>query len=254
MGTIKTAAHGALVLALLVACVGPSTDSMHATNADSSQQGTISEPAVDANRQTPEPYALASDQFLRADSFWSAAVAIAELEVEHYSTLEEMTAAATAVIVGRVLNQVEGPTVRDSSEPVDAAYKFVGYEVDVLELLAGQLPVGGETIVLSTHYAPDVESTEPTLMFLRWRGEGYSLDSDGTAYDPVRDWDLAGYRLVSSQGLFIDSPSGAWNPVVFAAEGYTEDDPTVLQDPVARQAIEMSLSELIALVVSVNGD
>ena len=161
-----------------------------------------------------------------------------------------MADSATAVIFGRVVNRVTGPTVISEDEPIDGEYTLGGYEVEVVELIAGGLPVGDETILFSTYLSAEATSDTPALMFLRWKGEAYQRGLGETTPEVIRTWDESGYRLVSSQGLFIDSPAGAWNPILMAYEGYLENDPTQPFDPVARQAQQLSIDEIVELVLA----
>ena len=184
-----------------------------------------------------------------AVAFWSSMGIAGGREAERFFNLEEMAMSAHAVIVGRVIGEVTGPTITDASEPIDAEYTLVGYEIEVMEVVRGSLPVGGDAFTLSTWGAPDEFSTAPALMFLRWKGQGYE-DGWGKAPEAIEAWDRAGYRLVSSQGLFIDTPSGAWNPISEASYGYLDEEPSKLADPVAQEARSLSFEDLLALITT----
>ncbi|MDF1598129.1 MAG: hypothetical protein P1T08_18830, partial [Acidimicrobiia bacterium] len=114
----------------------------------------------------------------------------------------------------------------------------------------GSLPVGGKTIQLSTYLTPDDYSSQPALMFLRWTGQSYEDGWGKTTPEAIEAWDRAGYCLVSSQGLFVNALIGAWNPISSEHEGYLEEAPMILADPVAQQVRHLSLDELVSLVKS----
>ena len=236
----------ALAFALLVSSCGGSARETDPTEAQA-DNGTHSVSSESNTAQAVEDAAPTPSGLDDAVAFWSSMGIAGGSEAERFFDLEEMAMSAHAVIVGRVIGQITGPTITDLDEPIDAEYTLVGYEVEVLELVRGSLPVGRETILLSTFLAPDTSSSAPVVMFLRWKGQGYE-DGWGKAPEAIEAWDRAGYRLVSTQGLFVDTPSGVWNPISEASYGYLDEEPSKLADPVAQEARSFSFEGLLALI------
>jgi len=194
---------------------------------------------------------LSKSDINEAQAFWSSSMGISNArELNSFADIEEMASYAHAVIVGRVVGEVVGPTISGLDEPAGSEVTLVGYEVEVIELVRGSLPVGEKTIKLYTYLAPDTYSDVPALMFLAWTGQAYEDGLGRNTPEAIEAWDRAGYRLVSTQGLFVSTPEGSWNPISEISYGYMEDDISRLADPVAEEVRAMSFDDLTSLVGS----
>lgn len=244
-------AHMALAGLLVVGCGAesslPADPSAGSTSQPTSPASSAPTPAATSELETP----LFGDQV----AFWSSAALPGALEVHLQRTLEDMIRDSTAVIFGTVIGEVEGPEI-DEDAPDGTTFHLTAHEVRVDELVAGSLPVGGDTVLVAARMALDPEhapQTSRTLMFLMWGGRLYE---EGQAIGPpeVEEWDRSIYGIVSSQGLYVEGPEGAWNPIAEAQEGYRSDDPTKLVDPVAEEARQYTLDELAELARTIKAD
>ena len=173
-----------------------------------------------------------------------------------FESLEEMAAGSHAIIVGTVVGNVEGPSfpaehlVDDSLEEGEgeSAFTITGYEVRVESVLAGALPVGDSQVLVNPG-GPPLPTGEhgPVVLFLWWGGQAY-LDGWANESAEMEEWTRRTYRLSSPQGAFIAGPDGAYNVGTTHAEGYLDDDPTKLADPVAEEVRRISLTDLVDLV------
>lgn len=196
--------------------------------------------------------------FVSDAAFWASLANPTAFEVERYEAVEEMSSLASVVIVGRVTEVKPTRTIREPGvEGGDVTYW--GMEVEVVEVLRGQLePASGDAVITLESFAiaNDDLPTGAAIMFLR-----HKLDPPpgGSLTGPIPEGEEDKCRLVSSQGLFINSPEGARNPISEALHGVIADGTggTVLDpqheddepvDPVAEQVYGMSMADLIAAI------
>lgn len=142
------------------------------------------------------------DPLPKAISSWPAS-GVGALEVEHYATLDELAAAADAVIHGRVAGVAAG---RAFGDPGGYQLHYAAVTVEINEVLGGR--VGSTQVVLEVPLwngaasLADVERTAPdgdVILFLRAKTDG-----------PY-------YRLVSMDALVVDDRGGSAVPVGAAA-------------------------------------
>jgi hypothetical protein len=183
-------------------------------------------------------------------TFWSA-MAVEGSEQESYTNLAEMTEAATAVIVGRIASIGETRTI--VADPVTGQkFDYPGLQIDVLSVLAGELPTlngsnSGQIRLEPLRTLAKVPDDGVFLLFLRWKGEG--AGSGGDPPDTV-EGDKRAYRLVNGQGVYLEGPNGARNPLSEAQYGFLEEDGKTPVDPIVREVGSRSLGELIRIVTA----
>jgi hypothetical protein len=191
-----------------------------------------------------------STSFGQHAAFWSA-MAVEGSEQESYTNLAEMTAAATVVIVGRIASIGETRTI--IADPVTGQkFDYPGLQIDVLSVLAGELPTlkgsnTGQIRLEPLRTLAKVPDDGVFLLFLRWKGEGAVVE--GTPPDTV-EGDRRAYRLVNGQGVYLEGPNGARNPLSEAQYGFLEEDGKTPVDPIVREVGSRSLGELIRVVAA----
>lgn len=267
--------HVAVIAAVLAACSGPTSDAPAAERLTDTNGSTATALGVSAETGEAPTTPRASDppsendessfslEVFQADrAFWGQRAFVGALEHGVVRTAEEMAKNATAVIIGRVVGHVDGPAIQENDgedaadmPEADSTFILQGAVIAVEELIAGELPVGGETIVLGGGYRtadqPSKEAeTGSALMFLVWSGQGYE---EGWAVAPpeVEAWNRAGYHLISSQGLYLPAKEGSHNPIAEVTEEGYDDDPERLVDAVVAELQDMTVNEIAEYVRTV---
>ena len=191
--------------------------------------------------------------------FWGSLALHGGYEVERYDDVRTMADSATVVIIGRVGDVVTTRTLTEEGAE-EAAVTYSGLEVEVLSVLAGELdPDSGlETIVVESILAPAGQPLgEAVILFLR-----HKLDSRqaGSRVGPAPPGEADKYRLVNSQGLFMESTTGVRNPIVEAlraassqvAEGLEPSTEELanneLRTPIADEVRQMTIQQVVTLI------
>jgi hypothetical protein len=180
--------------------------------------------------------------FDQHEIFWSA-MASGGSEVEHFSNLSEMKEAATAVVVGRIAADAETRTIitdRVTGHKMD----IPAVTVDIVNLLAGELPTldgfdSGQIRLEGLGEFAELPDGGVALLFLRWKAE---IPSGDPAID---EGERKAYRLISGQGVYVESPTGARNPLSEAQYGFLEEDQKTPVDPIVREVGSRKLGELV---------
>jgi hypothetical protein len=180
----------------------------------------------------------------RAAAFYGALGTSGASEAEHFPTLRAAASSATAVVVAEVTDVRVTRTLRDG-------VGFVGVTLRPVDVLNGELPSGDPVVVeilAGTDPVTDLRATLPDgfgVWLLRSKAPQGSAKPGAPA--PA---DAGYYRLVSSQGLFVQGASHVVNPVRERpspeADATARPVPPALPDPVAAEAEAFPrLSELI---------
>lgn len=248
---MRSAIRLVIALALVVAACGGdiASDTVIDNNNEAAVPAVVSSEYEGLRAPTdPIEATFSEEQFASEMEFWGSFAMPSALEYKQYDNLEEMAKDATIVIIGHVVGDALGPIIDEGGPERESLFQLGGAVVKIDELVAGELPVGSDTVIVSPMYPAGRKTEGPTLMFLRWGGTFYddgTIESSGSG---VEQWDRQGYSLVSSQGLLIEGPEGAWNPISSVREGYREDKETpTLADPVAEQVRYLTLDEVIEL-------
>lgn len=145
----------------------------------------------------------------KSDAFW-ASLQYEFLEAEHYSSLASMTAAADAVVVGRLTSIEAGRVWGDP--PDDAAY-YAEARLEVKEVVAGTLIDTGGALRFELFMAePSVIEhlqanlpSEEAIYFLRNKGaEAMTLEMSRS--EQAREAEY--YRLVTMGAVLRNGPDG----------------------------------------------
>lgn len=174
-------------------------------------------------------------------SFWSAAVeaGAASLESEKFSTMDDMAGAANVVVLGRPIRTYPTRKVGEfEPEAPDSQIKLYGAEVKVTEVLEGSLAPdargasSGMVVIESTTPFPPADPSVPALLFLRHKTSGpYELTG------PVPAGESLYYRLVESQGVFVDDLRGrAGSP----SRGSSHEGPAPVVEEVQRAGLTLA--------------
>jgi hypothetical protein len=220
--------------------------------------------AVAVRRDEPHPAALTRiadadlDRFSARDAAFFAPFRAASgaSEAEQFGSLRETFLGAAAVVVARVVDVRATRTVPgDGAETVT----YVGVVLRPVEVLRGELRTSRSDLVVE--FAGDVAAVRDSVpsgygvWFLRNKGDirpGVTPKPGA----PVLD-EAAYYRLVSSQGLFVQGSLHVVNPVRSHATPEAESptiDPELdgPRDPVAREGEAFrTLSALVAHLRSI---
>jgi hypothetical protein len=145
-------------------------------------------------------------------------------EVERYETLGDMTSGASLTVVGVVESVEPGRMVGEDSP---AQYILATLRVD--SVLAGDGAHEGETVPLEFGPVEPGAADDPALdpivgdeglFFLRLKGEG----SSELGTEEVEEEKMLGlYRVVSSQGLFINDAGNAKAALYVDSEGFPKE-------------------------------
>ena len=195
-----------------------------------------------------------------AHAVWSQLAPVGALEVEFYEDIGSMSEAATAVILAEVVGlsppvqiRMEGNQSQTGMED-GASYTWGGYEVRVVEVVKGSLPVsnatptGETTIRLDSLVSPQGEPPGLALLFLRSKAEEYDQGIALSHSSELETFERSGYRLVCSQGLFIDYNGTARNPVAEAMHGFQDDNPARPNDPIADSVRQMAFDAVVEMI------
>ncbi len=169
-----------------------------------------------------------------------------------FESAEEMAAESHAIILGTVVDNVEGPSFGpehleddtfDEGEG-EVAFTLTAYKVRVDAVLAGALPVGDRHVLVGPG-GPPLPTGEmgPAVMFLWWGGQAHVDGSLGNTR--TEEWNRSGYRLTSPQGVFVAGPEGALNVGTIRVEGFRVDEPEKYVDPVAEAVRYTQLADLV---------
>lgn len=192
---------------------------------------------------------FAPSSYADAVGFWAPLAHVSVLEPEYFNSLEQMSTSATVVIVGKIESGGVTRTVGDPTGQEGPVMDFWGLNIRVLQVLAGELEPnsGQETIVVETHFRTNDRVPKGAgIFFLR-----HKLDVPPEAdLGPLPEGEEDKYRLVSSQGVFVESPRGMINPIVEAARESAEGDDDVPTDEIAEQVRGMTVGQLIAAIRS----
>jgi len=136
-------------------------------------------------------------------------------ELEYYNSLEDAVAGATVVVLGRVravaVTRTVGATGAD-------AVPYIGVTVEPVEVLRGSLPAA-HARTLTVEFMGASASTDDLRASLP---DGYAiwvlrnkatLPAGVVAKGPLPTNERDYYRLVSSQGLFVQGESHVVNPL-----------------------------------------
>ena len=179
-------------------------------------------------------------------------------EVEQYSSLSEAVDAASAVVLATPTVVSLTRSIRDENDP---GVTFLGVQLEISRLLAGSLPADrSKTLMLEMMGSADElerlneSSTDaaPAIWLLHRKGDsapGITGDPDSSE----RDF----YRIISSQGVFVDGPNGVLNPVRDASDALADDadelQPLAKRDPVSAEAQQYkSLDALAEAIVGIS--
>ncbi len=190
---------------------------------------------------------------------WAAQTVLAAGEAEHYETVEAMTRHASAVVVGQVLGQ--GPVRRMIRG--GRAVVFESLQVEVLYALAGTRHLEpGDQVRVEMLAAPDDAKGRAAVLFLRCNQD----DTDGNVDPNVPAYEAGVYRLVGSQGVFVDRGDGVpVNPITEAMRLtingdhnelrldqfiLSDDVPKREEQPVAAQARGLSMTDFLQIIIA----
>jgi hypothetical protein len=184
--------------------------------------------SADGNRTetTTEDVSVGSVDTTGDVAYWSGFALYGVIEWERYESLAQMTNTATVVILARALG--DGPIWTGHGDP-DVAEDVIivrSIRVEVLGVLAGELrPEDGSEIIVTGLAVPRGRPpSAPAVLFLRHHHDDrvqppppvIDDPADRAAYQAQKaDYDAFAadtYRLVSSQGIFIETHDGVVNP------------------------------------------
>lgn len=162
-------------------------------------------------------------------------------EAEYYEQLEVAVEQATATVLAQV---TDIRITRALGSKDEGRVEYVGLTLKPVEILSGTLPKQDRES-LTVEFVGSVASISALKSQLP---EGYGLwllrnkaeAPPGMKIDPAAVSEEDYYRLVSSQGLFIQGPKGVINPLV--VDPGPDADPTAnelerfFEDPVTKQA------------------
>jgi hypothetical protein len=198
-----------------------------------------------AQRFDPESY----DEVL---SFWAPVANgySAALEPEYFERLDDMITSATVVVIGEVLSAGVTRTLGDPQGEEAPPIDFWGVELKLLGVLSGDLhpKSGTEIIIVETHFRPgDIVPRGAGVFALRHKLDMSSRRDPlpGAQDRPPPKGEDDKYRLVSTQGIFVDSDEGVRNPIAEAVIAGTSDDDDVARDPIAEEVRGLSVDQLI---------
>lgn len=149
-------------------------------------------------------------------------------EVEHFDSLTQMTESADVVVRGRVISTQPGRLVGKEDQQGGGAARYLNVNVEVEQDLRGTI-VTDSPGTLAIEFGPyDLESNlaveggkllgDEALFFLRLKGSAIP----GVAPEPdPEEMALGLYRVVSSQGLFVNN--GGLAVAVWAERGSFTD-------------------------------
>ncbi len=266
--TRSAIAAALFALAAVSACGSPpevSSDDVRKSDGSSETTTTAVVDSADAVAptspvSTSEPVnleaALAALRFVdRADlDFWASQAVVAGFEGEYFDGLEVMAQSASTVVIGQILSANKQRTYGPEEEGQIAIFQV---EVEVLAVLGGPNPVStGDTLVVESPFTfPETTPSAAAILFLR-------LHDDADIIGPLDPESRGKYRLISSQGVIVDSPDGAVNPASdrahleiehpdLAGEHDADDhEHDVVVDPVAEEVRGLSIEQLVALIES----
>ena len=161
-----------------------------------------------------------------AESFFSkVAYGDAVDEAHKYGTLQDAANASDAVIVANVVGVRITRTLGDN-EQEQASY--VGVDVKPTEVLSGSLPPFAQgSLTVEFLGSPQALAamnkalpSDQVVLFLHQKGTGVLKVKPGA---PTLD-ESQYFRLVSSQGLFVQTLNGVFNPVISRAAADTAGD------------------------------
>ncbi|MDX1468227.1 MAG: hypothetical protein R3258_02695 [Acidimicrobiia bacterium] len=198
--------------------------------------------------------------------FWSSAAGfyMGATEAERFGSLDDIARDSSVAVLARVVSP--GPSrVIAGDEGTEDVLVYESVIVEILDVMSGHMSEAhqiGDLLVLEQVGTPPEDAIGTTaVLFLRDKQDMFGFPSDA---EP-RPEEEGLYRLVSSQGVFIDRGDGvAVNPIIemvrFMRSGepgtFTDfvfdDSISINQDtyPVAAVARQMTLTELIDLIAS----
>ena len=222
------------------------------------ETGAESDIAAEAERLAAIMAASDASAALEA---WGYDPVPAATEVEWFSTLEEMTTRASLVVVGRIIGP--GPQRQLHGDPgTGDSLVYGSYMVEVIAALGGTRDATPGDMLRVEGSGPQSEKAVDTvaILFLRLKSDDHQGRADPNALNAERGL----YRLVSSQGVFIDRGDGVpVNPFKEAqlASMLGEGTPTEValgpnlhrhgMAPVAATVREMTVTELIVAIFEV---
>lgn len=188
-----------------------------------------------AATETVSDLRLAGDQDL-ASEFWITTWPISALDAERYESLGEMSAKSSLVVVVELEKVGNRQVVGENEEgtPED----IVNYNVinaKVTEVLNGDGKTVGDEVEITTFTIGEAgaPSGSQAVLFLR------SIDEEARSYGQTPSPEQLGtYRLVSRQGVFLQSAEGRFFNPITAAEG---DEAA----PISREVKDMTGTEFV---------
>ncbi len=168
--------------------------------------------------------------------FWAWGTAAVD-EVEYYRSIDEMADAATAVVIGRVVDAIPARVL--ATDTPEDVFRIERFAIEIDHVVLGELPVGGPKIVFEPNLAGATDDPPPSraLLFLRHKGENQP-PGDTSA---VAVGDRAAYRLVSAQGVLIELDGTALNPSAVYEKR---------NDPVNTDAAGRTLAEIVTALTA----
>lgn len=186
---------------------------------------------------------------------WGSQDPVAVMESERFESLVDIKRRSSAVVVARLGAELE-PHVVEGDAGTGDVVSFARYELTVVEALAGTRTVEpGQELVLEFAIGfPPPAHEQVVILFLRFMRDGFDGRPNPEWVSLPETW-----RLVNSQGVFVDSGDGRpVNPIAvvrawegqggvvaleeFVVSGY---DPSLSSDPVERETAEMTTVDLL---------
>jgi hypothetical protein len=148
------------------------------------------------------------------------------LEAEHYDTVREATQHASAVIIAAVIDVRPGST---TDETPDDMVRRIAIDIHAVEVIKGELEdntpstvtlelVAGSSVDESIAYMKAHLPEGLSVWFLRHRS-AYSEQMKGKSLETTPE---RAFRLISSQGLFVQGRNAVTNPLVATDHGMAD--------------------------------
>ncbi|MGH3486744.1 MAG: hypothetical protein ACRDP8_02320 [Actinopolymorphaceae bacterium] len=171
------------------------------------------------------------------------------LEPEHYETVKDAAQHASAVVIAEVADVRQGETTIGET-PNDIVSR-VAIDIRIVEVIKGELEDDSpDTLTLQRLASGD--SVEESIAYMKahlpegmsvWFLRNHSDYYEQMKGEPLQTTPEHAYRLLSSQGLFVQGQNSVANPLVGADQGMADQ----------ARGNYTKLSDLVDFVRSVDG-